>query len=490
MTEPCDLTARTARALIGRRQLSPRELLESCLARIEAVNPAVNAFVALDVDGARAAAQAAEAAVMRGEALGALHGLPIGVKDLEETAGLRTTFGSPIFANHVPKQDYLTVARLRAAGAIILGKTNTPEFGLGANTRNRVYGATGNPFNPALSAAGSSGGSAAALACHMVPLCTGSDMGGSLRNPASFCGIIGMRPGAGIIAAPHRAHGWSHLSSYGPMGRDVADVALMLSVMAGEDGRDPISRPLSAPVEPLPPIDLASLRLAFTEDFGQAPSEAAIRAAFRARAAALAPMFARAVAAHPDCTGGDAAFQVLRAVGVMSAHDAKVRERPADCGPNVIANVEEARGYTLGDVAAAQAAQQRLYLSFQQFFAEHDVLIAPTVGISPRPWRELFPAEVDGRPMQSYIHWLAMVYYVTLSGHPALSLPMGLDANGMPFGLQIIGPRGGDALVLRVAAAVEAAFVGYAEFGRPLPNLGALGQSAPLREAEGFLGFA
>ena len=201
-------------------------------------------------------------------------------------------------------------------------------------------------------------------------------------------------------------------------------------------------------------------------------------------------MFARAVAAHPDCTGGDAAFQVLRAVGVMSAHDAKVRERPADCGPNVIANVEEARGYTLGDVAAAQAAQQRLYLSFQQFFAEHDVLIAPTVGISPRPWRELFPAEVDGRPMQSYIHWLAMVYYVTLSGHPALSLPMGLDANGMPFGLQIIGPRGGDALVLRVAAAVEAAFVGDAEFGRPLPNLGALGQSAPLREAEGFLGFA
>ena len=490
MTEPCDLSARAARALIGQKRLSPVELLESCLRRIAAVNPAVNAFVALDEDGARAAARAAEAAVMRGEALGALHGLPIGVKDLEETAGLRTTFGSPIFAQHVPKQDYLTVARLRAAGAIILGKTNTPEFGLGANTRNRVYGATGNPFNPALSAAGSSGGSAAALACDMTPLCTGSDMGGSLRNPAAFCGVVGMRPSAGAIAAPHRAHGWSNLGAYGPMGRDAADVALMLSVMAGEDGRDPLSRPLAAPVDPVRPIDLATLRLAFTENFGLAPSEAAIRAALRRRAEALAPMFARAVAAHPDCTGGDAAFQVLRAVGVMSAHDAKVRERPADCGPNVIANVEEARAYSLADVAAAQAAQQRLHLSFQQFFAEHDVLIAPAVCITPRPWRELYPAEVDGQRMQSYIHWLAMVYYVTLSGHPALSLPMGRDAAGMPFGLQIIGPRGGDALVLRVAAAIEAAFAGDAEFRRPRPDLAALRQARPISEAEGFLGFA
>jgi Asp-tRNA(Asn)/Glu-tRNA(Gln) amidotransferase A subunit family amidase len=292
MTEPCDLTAVEARRLIGRRALSPVELLESCLGRIAAVNPAVNAMVAMDEAASRDAAKQAEAAVMRGEALGPLHGLPVGIKDLEETKGLLTTYGSPIFAEFVPAEDCAMVARIRAAGGIIIGKTNTPEFGLGANTRNRVHGATGNAFDNTRSAAGSSGGSAVALATGMAPLCSGSDTGGSLRNPAAFNGIVGYRPSAGLVCSEKRAHGWSPLPVLGPMARNVADTCLLLSAMASDDARDPLAYTLHArPVrgEPAlfhPPrgLDLGSLKLAFSEDFGHAPTEALVRQAFQAPA--------------------------------------------------------------------------------------------------------------------------------------------------------------------------------------------------------------
>jgi Asp-tRNA(Asn)/Glu-tRNA(Gln) amidotransferase A subunit family amidase len=285
-TEPCDLTATEARRLIGRKALSPVELLESCLARTAAVNPAVNAMVALDEARARTAAKAAEQAVMAGETLGPLHGLPVGIKDLEETAGLRTTYGSPIFSEFVPEADCGMVARIRAAGGIVIGKTNTPEFGAGANTRNRVYGATGNPFDNTRSAAGSSGGSAVALATGMAPLCSGSDTGGSLRNPAAFSGIVGYRPSPGLVPSEKRPHGWSPLPVLGPMARNVADACLLLSAMASDDAGDPLAYTLHArPVrgEPglfHPPrgIDLAGLRLAFSEDFGQARNSGAMAA--------------------------------------------------------------------------------------------------------------------------------------------------------------------------------------------------------------------
>jgi Asp-tRNA(Asn)/Glu-tRNA(Gln) amidotransferase A subunit family amidase len=241
MTEPCDLTAVAARRLIGARKLSPVELLDSCLARIGAVNHAVNAMVALDTDRARETARAAEAAVMAGTPLGPLHGLPVGIKDLEETKGLRTTWGSPLFADHVPVRDEAMVANLRAAGAIVLGKTNTPEFGAGANTRNLVYGATGNAFDPRKSAAGSSGGSAVALATGMVPIASGSDTGGSLRNPAAFNGIVGFRPSPGLVPSERRGLGWSNLPVLGPMARTAEDCALLLSAMADDDALDPLA---------------------------------------------------------------------------------------------------------------------------------------------------------------------------------------------------------------------------------------------------------
>jgi amidase len=298
LTEPCDLSAREARRLIGRRSLSPVELLESCLTRIEQVNPAVNAFVALDMPGARAAAKQAEDAVMRGDELPRLHGLPIGVKDLDETAGLRTTWGSTIYRDHVPTQDAGMVARLRSAGGLVLGKTNTPEWGLGANTRNAVYGATGNPFDPAKSCAGSSGGSAVALAANMVPLCTGSDMGGSLRNPAAFCGIVGFRPSPGLVPSEKRALGWSPLSVLGPMARNVEDLCLLLSAMASDDARDPLAytmhgagvRGASGLFWPPPQVDPAKLCVAVSEDFGQAPVERIVREAFQVRVEACKPM--------------------------------------------------------------------------------------------------------------------------------------------------------------------------------------------------------
>ncbi len=502
MTEACDLSAVAARRMVGARQLSPVELLRSCLARIGAVNSAVNAVVALDEEGAGEAARAAEAAVMRGDALGPLHGLPIGIKDLEDVAGLRTTYGSVLFRDHVPARDQGMVRRLRENGGVIACKTNTPEFGAGANTRNAVYGATGNPFDPSLSAAGSSGGSAAALATGMVPLASGSDTGGSLRNPAAFCGVVGFRPSPGLVPSERRPLGWSPLAVLGPMARDVSDLCLMLSAMASDDALDPLAHTVrgctgrlgagrARPGDFFPPprLDPSSLRVAASEDLGYAPTEGIVREAFSARVAALAPMFAELRHAHPDSAGADESFAVLRAAGFLAAHADKVRDQPDQVGPNVRANVAEGLRYSLADHAAAGVAQTALYRRWQAFFADVDVLLTPAVTISPRPWRELYPREIDGVATRSYFHWLGLAYSATLAGHPALSLPLGRDARGLPFGLQIIGPRGGDVLVLAAAAAIEAAVAGDAALARPLPDLDALRGAPPIGETPGFLGF-
>jgi Asp-tRNA(Asn)/Glu-tRNA(Gln) amidotransferase A subunit family amidase len=496
MTEPCDLTAVEARRLIGAKRLAPSELLESCIARTEAVDNAVNAMVARDFERARATARAAGEAVARGDDLPPLHGLPIGIKDLLATGGLRTTYGSVLFRDHVPAADDPLVARLRRAGAIVIGKTNTPEFGAGANTRNAVYGATGNPFDPAKSCAGSSGGSAVALATGMAPLCQGSDTGGSLRNPAAFCGIVGFRPTPGMVPAATRDMGWSGLPVLGPMARTVADTCLLLGSMASDDGYDPLATTVhgrtvrrAGDVYPPAALDLSRLRVAVTPDFGFAPTERMVRETFAEKLGLFSDVFARAEEASPDCAGVDDVFAILRAVIFVGKHGDKVRDTPDRVGPNVRANVAEGLSYSAADVARAMTGQTAIYRRWQTFFEQYDVILTPAITISPRSWRELYPAQIDGAATRSYFHWLALAYAVTVAGHPAVSLPVGLDRNGMPFGLQIVGPRGGDALVLRVAAEMEVLLAGDVRTARPVPDIAALKAAPAISGMEGFLGF-
>lgn len=494
--EPCDLGAVQARALIGAKKLSASELMESCIARIEAVDPAVNAMVARDFDRARAAARAADAATMRGDRLGALHGLPVGVKDLENTEGLVTTFGSVLFRDNVPTEDQLIVRSVRQAGAIVIGKTNTPEWGAGANTRNAVYGATGNPFDPARSAAGSSGGSGVALATGMVPIATGSDTGGSLRNPAAFNGIVGFRPSPGVVPSERRPLGWNPLSVAGPMARTVPDLCLLFSTMASDDAADPLAttihgRSVRRPEDFAVPerVDLSALRVALTPDFGFAPTERHIREVFADKTGRFRSVFARADETAPDCSGTDETFEVLRSLSFLAGMYEKVRDTPDKVGPNVRANVEEGLRYSALDATEAMKHQTVLYRRWQTFFADYDVILSPAVTLSPRPWSELFPAEIDGKPTRTYFHWLANAYAVTVVGHPAISLPVGLDRNGMPFGLQIVGPRGGDAKVLAVAAALERLLAGDPATARPVPDIAKLKAAPPISGSPGFMGF-
>lgn len=464
------LSAVELRRRIGRKEISPVELLEACIARIEAVNPAVNAICATDYPRARATAREAEVQVLRGEPLGALHGLPLGVKDLQDTAGLLTTSGNVGRRGHVPLRDNAFVERLRAAGAIVTAKTNVPDMGAGANTRNPVWGATGNPFNPLLNAGGSSGGSAAALATDMLPLCTGSDTGGSLRIPAALCGVVGVRPSPGVVANDARPLGWSVISVLGPMGRTVADTALMLSASVGRHNMDPLSVSGVCQGWPIKEVDLSSLRIGTVEDFGVCAVDPGIRRTFRQRVAALASHVHTCEPIELDLSDGHRCFDVLRAESFVAAFADTYRNDPASLGPNVRANVEMAHAITLGDRAWAHLEQTRIARRFERAFEQVDLIVAPVTPVSPFPWSELYAERIDGQTMRNYYEWLGLTYMVTLATNPALSLPCGVDELGMPFGLQLIAPLRADDRLLGMAAAIEACFASQPALGRPRPS--------------------
>jgi Asp-tRNA(Asn)/Glu-tRNA(Gln) amidotransferase A subunit family amidase len=471
MTELCDFEAVELRRRIGAKEISPRELLDSCIARIEAVDPALNAVVATCLDRARDEARAAEAAVMDGAPLGPLHGLPIGIKDLNATGGLRTTYGSLLYRDNVPARDERVVAAVRAAGAIGLGKTNTPEFGAGANTTNKVYGATGNPFEPTLTCGGSSGGSAVALATGMVPLATGSDFGGSLRIPAGFCGVVGFRPTPGTVPNEIRPVGQSPLSVQGPMGRSVADAALLLSAMVADDARDPFSRPPDPALSRAPePLDLSTLRVALSEDLGCAPVDNGIRAVFRARMAKLAPVFAACETRDPDLGRAHEVFEILRGVNFIAAHKERLERHRDLLGPNVVDNTERALGYSAADVAWAHVEQTKLYRRFLALFDEVDLLICPACSVSPFPHAQRYVAEINGQRMDTYMRWLAITYALTLTTSPVAVLPCGRDGRGLPFGIQIVGRVRSDAVLLGIARSLERVMAGDAELARPVPD--------------------
>lgn len=474
------LSAVELRRMIGSREISPVELLEACIDRIGRLNPFVNAVTATCHERARAEARAAEQAVLRGEPLGLLHGLPLGVKDLEPTAGLLSTMGTPSLRNHVPTADIELVARLRRAGAIVVGKTNVPEMGAGSNTRNPVWGATGNPFDPRLNAGGSSGGSAVALALDLLPVCTGSDTGGSLRIPAAKCGVVGMRPSPGVVPSVRKSLGWSPISVVGPMGRTVADACLQMAATAGPHPGDPLSYPLD-PLSFLQParVDLSRLRVAWTEDFGQCDVDPVVRRAFREKIAAMRHLFAACDEVRFDLGEAHRCFDVLRAEAFVAGMRASYEKDPSSLGPNPRANYEMGTRMSLLDAAWAQSEQTRIIGRFQQVFDDYDLVLSPTTPVSPFPWTQPFADVIDGRKQDNYYRWLALTYVVTLTTHPALSLPCGLDERGMPFGLQVVGGFRADAQLLAAAHAMEQAFAPHAVLRRPRPDPSRLAPCEP-----------
>ncbi|HUF85962.1 MAG TPA: amidase family protein [Thermohalobaculum sp.] len=474
MSEPCDLTAVEARRLIGRKALSPVELMASCLARIERVNPALNAVVTLDADAALDAARAAERAVTAGAELGPLHGLPVAVKDNRAVQGMRFTHGSLLHKDDVAPADDPSVALVRRAGGIPFCKTNLPEFGAGANTTNRVFGPTGNPFDPARTCGGSSGGSAVALATGMAPLATGSDYGGSLRTPASFCGVTGFRPSLGV-APLTSGTALSPWGVNGPMGRDVDDTHLLLSVQADHDPRDPFSHAgVTGIAAPLRDIDLGALRVAISPDLGCVPMDADIARTFRERAGGFGRVFGAVEQDAPDFGAIHDVFEVLRGLTFVAAHGERVKHHRELLDRNVVDNVERGLEYALADVAWAQAEQTRIYRNYLAFFEKYDALICPAASVSPFPHEQLFVTHINGEAMPTYMRWLAICYAPTMAFGIAAALPCGTDRRGLPFGIQVAGPLGADRKVLEIARALETVLAADPATARPIPDLAKL----------------
>jgi len=473
--DPADLTAVEARRLIGARALSPVDLVEACIARIDRVDGAVNAMVTRADERARTEARAAEAAVMRGDALGPLHGLPVAIKDIQDTQGIRTTYGSATMEHHVPAADSGIVARIRRAGGIVIGKTNVPEFSIGANTVNRLFGATGNPFDVARTCGGSSGGSAVAIATGMAPLATGSDHGGSLRIPACYSGVVGYRATPGVVPNERRAVTQTNYSVQGPMARTVADAALLLAVIAERSNAtrcDPMAFPLDAHAfAELPPLDLSRLRIAVTADLGGVLVSKSVRTTFEDRVARLAKFVGRCDPHPIDLRAApDVDWHVRQDLFVAQY----AREAPnwdADFNPNVRATYESALATPMADIARARRTQMELYQAFAAIYDDYDLVVCPGVGISPFPWTHLNPRDVDGTPVTNYMAWLALTASITVVGHPVVALPCGVDATGMPFGMQLIGAMYGDRELLRAAHALESAFAADPILARPRPDI-------------------
>ncbi|MEU5240529.1 amidase [Streptomyces lydicus] len=464
------LDATDLAARLRRREISAREVVQAHLDRIERVNPAVNAIVTLDAEGALAAAAEADARLVRGAEVPPLHGLPIAFKDTHLTRGMRTTFGSPLFADHVPDEDDVLVDRLQRAGAIRLGKTNVPEFAAGSHTFNRVFGTTRNPYDPTRSAGGSSGGAAAALAAGLQPLADGSDMGGSLRNPASFCNVVGLRPTPGRVPPQPGGDLWDTLAVPGPMGRTVADTALLLSAMAGPDPRCPLSleTPGAAFRVPLD-RELRGLRVAWTPDLGGlAPADPDVLAVLESQLRVLEELGWRVDTACPDLTGADETFRTLRAHSFDLAFGGLLDADREALKPSLARNVEEGRRLTTADLVTATATRSRLHLETLDFFSRYDLLLAPVSQVTPFDAELEYPQEVAGRPTKTYLDWMRSAYLISVLGVPALSVPAGFTPAGLPVGMQFIGPPRADLAVLQAGHAYERA----TQHGRRRPGLG------------------
>jgi amidase len=472
------LSAVEARRLIGTRELSPVELVESCIEQIERIDPAVNAMVTRTYARARDEARQAEAAVRRGDSLGALHGLPVAIKDIQDTAGIRTTYGSAAMEHNVPAVDSGIVARIRAAGGIVIGKTNVPEFSIGANTVNRLFGATGNPFDVTRTCGGSSGGSAVAVATDMAPLATGSDHGGSLRIPACYCGVVGYRATPGVVPNERRTITQTYYSVQGPMARSVADSALLLSVIAQRSAatrRDPMAFPLDAAAfAMLEPLDCSGLRVAVTADLGGVVVSQTIRRTFAERIARLSRFVGRCDWHPIDLRQAPDVDWHVRQDLFVAQYAREAATWDAGFNPNVRATYAAALATPMDAIARARRTQMELHQAFAAIFDDYDLVICPGVSVPPFEWRYLNPREIDGAPVANYMAWLALTSSITVVGHPVVALPCGRDETGAPFGIQVIAPMYADHTLLRAAHALEQAFAADAMLARPRPDFDAL----------------
>ncbi|MEV8149545.1 amidase family protein [Arthrobacter sp. NPDC080073] len=448
--------------LLRSRQVSAIEVLEAHLDQIDKLNPLINAVVTLDEEGARAAAAEADRKIVAGEPVGPLHGLPISFKDTANTAGMRTTFGHPHFRDHVPTENDLHVQRILDAGAIRVGKTNVPEFAAGSHTFNRVFGATRNPYDPGKSAGGSSGGAAAALAAGFQPVADGSDMGGSLRNPASFCNVVGLRPTPGMVPNTDGNNVFFPLGVAGPMGRTAADAALLFEVMTGASSADPHSvflpdpeSPESAATEPSP-TDFAGLRVAFAPNLGgRIPVSREVLDVIEPQAAALAALGAHVELDCPDLDGSEQVFRVLRAASFDSMWGEQLAAEPDAFNHFLAGNIREGGLLTGRDVVRAEEGMTRLIRKAAGFFERYDLVIAPASQVVPFDVDLEYPTEIEGERLQNYLDWMRAPYLFTPLGLPALSVPAGFTPAGLPVGLQMVGARGSDARLLRLASAFE-----------------------------------
>lgn len=449
----CLQPARTLAQLLRQKQLSARELLAAHLQQIERLNPQLNAIVTLVPELARAQAQKCDDAAARNQFLGLLHGLPIAHKDLQDTQGIRTTYGSPLFAHHIPTADTLLVQRIRQAGAITLGKTNTPEFGAGSQTFNPVFGATRNPHDPTKTCGGSSGGAAVALATGMLPLADGSDTGGSLRNPASFCGVVGFRVSPGRVPNLPTGSAWNTLSVVGPMARNVADCAFFLSAIAGPDERAPLSIH-EDPAQFSKPLDrnFKNVRVAWFKNLGGIPFDPRTRAVIAAQRQHFLNLGCLVEEAEPDFSGADEAFRVFRALNFYRQHHTKDRSQ---IKATVLEEIDRGAQLTGPEIARATQLQSALIQRVGDFFSRYEYFILPATQVPAFAIDQPYVTAIDGQKLGNYIDWMRACYYISVLHHPAISVPAGFTPDGLPVGLQIVGRHQADWSVLQLAHAFE-----------------------------------
>ncbi len=463
--------------MLRRREVSAREVVSAHIARIEAFDSAINAIVTRTFDAALARAATADDAMAGGRALGLLHGLPVAHKDLAETEGVRTTYGSPLFAANVPQRDALVVQRMAGAGAISLGKTNVPEFGAGSHTVNPVFGATHNPYDHGRSPGGSSGGAAAALAARFIALADGSDLGGSLRNPASFCNVVGLRPSPGRVPEWPFADVADMFGVAGPMGRTVADAALLLAVLAGPDPRVPMAldQPpptVSDPAQILALLDrdLTGVRIAWSADLGL-PVESDVLDVLGPARQVLAGLGSEVIDAVPDLSGADEIFRTFRAFAFATFRADLLARHPDQLGPNVTWNIQQGLALTTADLSRATVLRAELTERVNAFFADFEVLACPVSQVTPFDVTLDWVHEINGRPLPTYLDWMASAYLISVTGLPAISVPAGFTAAGLPVGLQLVGRRRADWDLLAVARAFESATGFAAKVPQSTPSL-------------------